>query len=64
MKEIGYGKGYTYDPDADEGFSGDNYWPEEMEPQSYYEPVDRGFEREVRKRLDYWDKLRRERADG
>lgn len=64
MKDIGYGKGYSYDHNADEGFSGDNYWPEEMEPQSYYEPVDRGFEREVKKRLDYWDKLRRERGEG
>ncbi|MXP10102.1 replication-associated recombination protein A [Pseudoblastomonas halimionae] len=64
MKEIGYGKGYSYDHDADEGFSGDNYWPEEMEPQTYYTPVDRGFEREVNKRLDYWDKLRRERGAG
>jgi putative ATPase len=61
MKDIGYGAGYHYDHDADEGFSGDNYWPQEMEPQTYYEPVDRGFEREVKKRLDYWDKLRRER---
>ena len=64
MKEIGYGKGYSYDHDAEEGFSGDNYWPEEMEPQTYYTPVDRGFEREVKKRLDYWDKLRRERGAG
>ncbi len=62
MKEIGYGAGYSYDHDADEGFSGDNYWPAEMEPQTYYQPVERGFEREIAKRLDYWDKLRRERA--
>ena len=62
MKQIGYGEGYTYDHNADEGFSGDHYWPEEMEAQTYYEPVDRGFEREVKKRLDYWDKLRRERG--
>jgi putative ATPase len=61
MKDIGYGKGYSYDHDSDEGFSGDNYWPPEMAPQTYYEPADRGFEREVRKRLDYWDKLRSER---
>ncbi|QZD87680.1 replication-associated recombination protein A [Qipengyuania psychrotolerans] len=61
MKDIGYGAGYTYDHDAGEGFSGDNYWPDEMEPQTYYEPVERGFERDVKKRLDYWDKLRRER---
>ncbi len=62
MKDIGYGAGYSYDHDADEGFSGDDYWPEEMEPQSYYEPVERGFEREIRKRLEYWDKLRSERG--
>jgi putative ATPase len=62
MKDIGYGKGYTYDPETEEGFSGDNYWPEEMEPQVYYQPVERGFEREIGKRLEYWDKLRRERA--
>ncbi len=61
MKDVGYGKGYTYDHDADEGFSGDNYWPEEMTPQAYYEPVERGFEREIKKRLDYWEKLRGER---
>jgi putative ATPase len=63
MKQIGYGKGYTYDHDAEEGFSGDNYWPEEMEPQTFYEPVERGFERQVRERIAYWNKLRRER-DG
>ena len=61
MKEVGYGKGYTYDPDTAEGFSGDDYWPEGMQAQTYYEPVDRGFEREVRKRLDYWERLRAER---
>lgn len=61
MKDIGYGKGYTYDHEAEEGFSGDNYWPVEMEPQTYYQPVERGFEREIAKRLEYWDKLRRER---
>lgn len=61
MKDIGYGKGYAYDHDADEGFSGDNYWPEEMEPQTYYAPVERGFERKVRERIAYWDKLRQEK---
>ncbi len=61
MKDVGYGAGYSYDHDAEDGFSGDDYWPEEMEPQEFYQPVERGFEREVRKRLDYWDKLRRER---
>ena len=61
MKDVGYGKGYQYDPDAADGFSGANYWPDEMEPQTYYQPVERGFEREIAKRLDYWDKLRREK---
>ena len=62
MKDIGYGAGYAYDHNTEEGFSGDDYWPEEMEPQSYYAPVERGFEREIAKRMDYWDKLRRERG--
>jgi putative ATPase len=62
MKNLGYGAGYTYDHDADQGFSGDNYWPEGMEPARFYTPVERGFEREVKKRLDYWDKLRGERG--
>ena len=62
MKDIGYGKGYTYDHNAEEGFSGDNYWPADMDPQTYYEPVERGFEREIAKRLDYWNKLRTERG--
>lgn len=61
MKDVGYGKGYTYDHNAEEGFSGDDYWPPEMEPQTYYEPVERGFEREISKRLEYWSKLRAQR---
>ena len=63
MKELGYGAGYAYDHDRDGGFSGDNYWPEDMAPQSYYQPVERGFEREIKKRLEYWDKLRQERRE-
>ena len=62
MKQVGYGAGYQYDPDAEDGFSGADYWPEEMEPQIYYTPVERGFEREIAKRLDYWNRLRRERG--
>ncbi|MDP3675763.1 MAG: replication-associated recombination protein A [Novosphingobium sp.] len=62
MKDVGYGKGYAYDHDADEGFSGASYWPAEMEAQTYYRPVERGFERQVAERIAYWDKLRRERA--
>ncbi|RYD84018.1 MAG: replication-associated recombination protein A, partial [Sphingomonadales bacterium] len=60
MKDIGYGDGYTYDHDADEGFSGADYWPEEMAAQTYYKPVPRGFERQVIERLEWWDKKRRE----
>ncbi|MGI9360700.1 MAG: replication-associated recombination protein A [Parasphingorhabdus sp.] len=60
MKDIGYGAGYTYDHHTDEAFSGDNYWPEEMEAEQFYKPVNRGFERKIRERLDYWEKLRRE----
>ncbi|MGE0117688.1 MAG: replication-associated recombination protein A [Dongiaceae bacterium] len=64
MQDLGYGKGYEYDHDTAEGFSGQNYFPEAMERRSFYQPVDRGFEREIRKRLDYWDKLRRQRNEG
>ena len=60
MKNVGYGKGYAYDHDADEGFSGQDYWPEEMEPQDFYQPTDRGFEARVRERLEYWQQRRRE----
>jgi putative ATPase len=61
MKNLGYGKGYQYDHEAEEGFSGQNYFPDEMERQSLYQPRDVGFEREVQKRLDYWAKLRAKR---
>jgi putative ATPase len=65
MKQIGYGEGYTYDHATQEGFSGDDYWPAEMEPQTFYEPVERGFERQVKERIAYWNKLRMERrGDG
>ncbi|WP_350334680.1 replication-associated recombination protein A [Coralliovum pocilloporae] len=61
MKDIGYGTGYDYDHDAPDAFSGQDYFPEEMGRENYYQPVERGFERELKKRLDYWAKLRRER---
>ncbi len=64
MKDIGYGKGYAYDHDAADGFSGQDYFPDGMARKSFYEPVDRGFEREIRKRLDYWAKLRQQRSGG
>jgi putative ATPase len=60
MKNVGYGKGYAYDHDADEGFSGQDYWPEGMEQQTFYEPTDRGFEARVKERLDYWSERRKE----
>jgi putative ATPase len=58
MKDIGYGAGYAYDHDAEDGFSGDNYWPDALAPQMFYRPVERGFERDIKKRLDYWAGLR------
>jgi putative ATPase len=62
MKSEGYGSGYEYDHDAPDAFSGQDYFPEALGRQTFYDPPDRGFEREIRKRLDYWAKLRRERA--
>ncbi|MFL1874398.1 replication-associated recombination protein A [Hansschlegelia beijingensis] len=61
MKSEGYGAGYAYDHDAPEAFSGQDYFPEAMGRRRFYDPPDRGFERELRKRLDYWAKLRAER---
>ncbi len=58
MKEVGYGDGYIYDPDTKDGFSGQNYFPDEMPRTSYYQPAEAGFEREIIKRLNYWEKLR------
>jgi putative ATPase len=63
MKQIGYGKDYAYDHDAEEGFSGADYWPEEMSPQQFYKPTGRGFEAKVAERLAYWEEMRRERRD-
>ncbi|MDR3424512.1 MAG: replication-associated recombination protein A [Alphaproteobacteria bacterium] len=62
MQNIGYGEGYAYDHDTAEGFSGANYFPDEMKRQEFYQPVERGFEREIRKRLDYWAELRRKKG--
>ena len=64
MKDVGYGAGYHYDHDASEGFSGDDYWPKEMDAQTFYDPVDRGFERKIRERLDYWEDLRQQRQEA
>ena len=63
MKEQEYGAGYQYDPHQPEGFSGQNYFPDGLERQTFYNPPERGFEREVRKRLEYWARLRAERRE-
>jgi putative ATPase len=62
MANEGYGAGYAYDHDAPDAFSGQNYFPDGMERQRFYDPPARGFEREIRKRLDYWARLRTERG--
>jgi putative ATPase len=61
MKREGYAADYEYDHDAPEAFSGQNYWPDALGRRAVYEPVERGFEREIRKRLEYWARLRKER---
>jgi putative ATPase len=62
MQQQGYGRGYRYDHDQEEAFSGQSYFPEELERQQYYDPPERGFEREVRKRLAHWAELRAKRG--
>src|SRR5215213_6882675 len=66
MKNVGYGKDYAYDHDADEAFSGQDYWPEEMDRQTFYQPSDRGLEARIRERLEFWEKRRQElqQTDG
>jgi putative ATPase len=61
MKNMGYGAGYAYDHDAEDGFSGQNYFPDGMERPALYQPVERGFERDLKKRLNYFAKLRAQR---
>jgi putative ATPase len=63
MRNLGYGKGYVYDHGTDEGFSGQNYFPDGVPRREFYRPGERGFEREIKKRLEYWDKLRRRAAE-
>ena len=63
MRDLDYGAGYAYDHDTEDGFSGQDYFPDSMARQQYYEPANRGFEREISKRLAYWDKLRRSGAE-
>jgi putative ATPase len=61
MKDLGYGDGYAYDHDAEDGFSGQNYFPDNMKRENYYTPAPIGFERDITKRLDYWDRLRKKK---
>ena len=61
MAEVGYGKGYQYDPDTKDGFSGQEYFPDEIGHRTFYQPMERGFEREIQKRLDYWNNLRKQK---
>jgi len=62
MQELGYGAGYAYDHQAEDAFSGQNYFPDGMARETFYAPRDRGFEREIGKRLAVWAKLRAERG--
>ena len=64
MKQLGYSEGYQYDPDQPDSFSGQSHFPDELPRRALYEPADRGFEREIKKRLEYWEKLRSKRAGG
>jgi len=63
MKEEDYSKGYRYDHDEEDAFSGQNYFPPEIGRKQFYDPPERGFEREINKRLEYWNRLRRERGE-
>ncbi|WP_018184931.1 replication-associated recombination protein A [Kaistia granuli] len=63
MKDEGYNAGYRYDHDEPDAFSGQDYFPDALGRQSFYQPVERGFERDIRKRMDYWAKLRKERGE-
>ncbi|MEM6811073.1 MAG: replication-associated recombination protein A [Pseudomonadota bacterium] len=64
MKDLGYGKNYQYDHNSEDGFSGQNYFPDDMSREEFYKPVERGFEREIQKRLSYWKNLRQKRHEG
>jgi putative ATPase len=64
MKNLGYGAGYAYDHDQADSFSGQDYWPEEMDPQTFYRPTDRGFEKRLAERLAWWNERRQQLQEG
>jgi putative ATPase len=64
MKELKYGEGYVYDHDEENAFSGDNFFPDELSRKKFYWPVERGFEREIKKRCDWFDKTRKKKTDS
>jgi putative ATPase len=64
MQQLGYSEGYQYDPDQPDSFSGQSHFPDELPRRVLYDPADRGFEREIKKRLEYWEKLRSKRTDA
>ena len=63
MRNLGYGKAYVYDHATEQGFSGQNYFPDGVERREFYRPAERGFERDIKKRLEYWGKLRQQAAE-
>jgi putative ATPase len=64
MRTLGYSEGYQYDPDQPDSFSGQSHFPDELPRRILYDPADRGFEREIKKRLEYWEKSRRKKVQG
>jgi putative ATPase len=64
MSDVGYGKGYQYDPDTKDGFSGQEYFPDEIGHRTFYQAAQRGFEREIQKRIDYWNDLRKKKKEN
>ncbi|MGY9004046.1 MAG: AAA family ATPase, partial [Rhodospirillales bacterium] len=62
MKDLGYSEGYEYDHNSEDGFSGKNYFPDDMNREQFYTPLDRGFEREIEKRLSYWNRIRQSKS--
>ncbi|MEU6228977.1 hypothetical protein [Streptomyces sp. NPDC047042] len=64
MKDIGYGEGYQYDPDTPGGFSGADYFPDGMDRETFYRPTSNGYEEHIRRRLERWSSLRRQRREA